>query len=441
MDVVVGGGWAGIAAAVELARHGRPVTLIEAADRLGGRARRVDYRGHEVDNGQHLVIGAYHTLLELLAAIGVKEEQAFERRPLELRLRSLHGPEIRLRLPRLPAPLHLLAGLISASGLSAAEKRRALRFCLRLQAPAPRTDRSVLSMLEDAAQPETLIRRLWEPLCLATLNAPAATASAEVFRRVLFDAFARRRADSDLLIARADLGRLFPEPAHDFILRQGGRIRLGQRVTALRLAGERIGGVELANGESLAAAHVVLAVPPPACLRLIEPLPALSALAERLERMDSAPICTIYLQYPAQTSLPFPLVGLHGATAQWVCDLAVMGRPGLMSVVISGAGDHMETAKARLVERIGAELAAFFPDWPAPQDGFVLRERRATFLCSAGVNALRPAHEILYPNCHIAGDATATGYPATLEGAVRSGVACARRILRIERRDRTTARG
>lgn len=429
MHVVVGGGWAGLAAAVELARHGEPVTLVEAADRLGGRARRVDYRGYQVDNGQHLVIGAYRALLGLLAAIGVPEERIFERRPLELWLRSPREPEVRLRLPRLPAPLHLFAGLARASGLSPRERWQALRFCLRLRAHPPAEDCSVRSLLERAGQPATLVRRLWEPLCLATLNASADVASAEVFRRVLRDAFAYRRADSDLLIARTDLGRLLPEPARDFILARGGRICLGQRVTALEARGDRVTGVRLAGGASLDAAHVVLAVPPEACLRLVRPLPALQALAARLERMQSAPICTVYLRYPPQTTLPFPLIGLHGGAAQWVCDLGAAGRPGLMSVVISGPGDHLETPRARLVDRVGAELAAHFPAWPAPVEGFVLRERRATFLSAVGVNAMRPSCETPYRNCHVAGDATDTGYPATLEGAVRSGLACARRIL------------
>ena len=288
-------------------------------------------------------------------------------------------------------------------------------------------------MLEETKQPPHLIQRLWEPLCLATLNTPPAEASAEVFCRVLNDAFAHRRSDADMLFARTDLGRLLPEPARDYILGRGGRVLLGERAVALNANADRIDSIELASGATLPAEHLVLALPPEACLRLIEPLPAFTAIAERLRHIDSAPICTVYLQYPAHARLPFPLIGLHGtpnrSIAQWVCDLHDAGQPGLISAVISGTGEHMDLPRAELVTRVAAELAAYFPGWPAPSDGFVLRERRATFLCKVGVNALRPGTDTPYANCHLAGDATATGYPATLEGAVRSGFACAHRIL------------
>lgn len=430
MNVVVGGGWAGLAAAVELARHGRPVTLVEAAETLGGRARRVEYAGAEVDNGQHLVIGAYREVLGLLAILGIPEHVVFDRRPMELWMRALDGDDVRLRLPALPAPLHLLAGIAAAAGLSAAEKWQALRLCPRLSATATITpDTSVRQLLERAGQSERLIARLWEPLCLATLNARCAEASAAIFARVLRDAFACRRADSDLLIARCDLGRLLPDPARDYILARGGAIVQGRRATAIETSADRVSGVRLADGGAISASQLILAVPPAACLRLIRPLPALQAVAAGLERMRTAPICTVYLRYPPGTVLPFPLIGLLGTTAQWVCDLAVTGRDGLISAVVSGSGLHMEAPKALLVERVSAELARFFPEWPAPLTGFVLRERRATFLSAVGVDALRPRAATPCPNLHLAGDATATGYPATLEGAVRSGLECARRVL------------
>jgi squalene-associated FAD-dependent desaturase len=433
VNVVVGGGWAGIAAAVELARNGRPVTLVEAADRLGGRARAVDYRHYRVDNGQHLIIGAYRSLLDLLAIVGVDENRAFERHPLELRLHSLHRPDIRLRPPPLPAPFHLPAGLLCADGLDIREKWRALLFCLHISRRRPAADCSVQTMLERTKQPPHLIQRLWEPLCLATLNTPPAQASAEVFCRVLNDAFAHRRSDADMLFPRSDLGLLLPEPARDYITRRGGRVLPGERAVALNAGAGRIDSVTLANGDTLAAEQIILALPPEACLRLIEPLPAFAAIAANLRRIDSAPICTVYFQYPAQVRLPFPLIGLHGgpngSTAQWLCDLHDAGQPGLISAVISGTGEHMDLPRAQLVARVAAELAAYFPGWPAPVDGFVLRERRATFLSSVGVNALRPGADTPYANCQLAGDATATGYPATLEGAVRSGFACAHRIL------------
>lgn len=430
MNIVVGGGWAGLAAAVELARHDGPVTLIEAGTELGGRARRVRQGKRRGDNGQHLIIGAYRELLRLLAVTGVDEASLFERRPLEL---HLHAPasddRLRLRLPRLPAPLHLIAGLMTARGLSLAEKGQALRLCLALRTPSGGPDCSVAELLRRHGQSNTLVSRLWEPLCLATLNARVHEASATLFRRVLNDSFAQRRADSDLLIARGDLGAQFPDPAQRFILAHGGRILTGTRVTGLVDDGGRIAAVTLADGTTLPAAHVVLALPPPACERLLRPLPAMAELTARLAAIDSAPIATVYLRYPPSVSLPFPLMGLLGTTAQWVCDLAVAGEPGWMGVVISGSGAHTRLTREALVTRIGEELAALRPDWPAPIEGYALREKRATFFATVGVEALRPGPATPCPNLHLAGDATDTGYPATLEGAVRSGVAAARRIV------------
>lgn len=430
MIVIVGGGWAGLAAAVELTRRGEAVTLVESASRPGGRARRVTYRDIEVDNGQHLVLGAYSELRRLLTIIGVDERDVFERRALELHLHSRNEPAIRLRLPRgLPAPVHLLAGLVRAAGLSFNDKRRAITFCLRLRGDRGGADTTVRALLEASGQTPRLIRRLWEPLCLATLNTPIDSASAALFRRVLLDAFSGDPANSDMLVPRTDLGRIFPEPACRFVRENGGRVLLGRRATALEHRGDTVSAVHLAGGEAIAARAVILALPPSACLRLVRTAPALGATAQRLARLDEAPICTAYLQYPDPVALPFPIVGLDGSTGQWICDLAIAGAPGRMAVVISGPGPHMSLGREDLLARIADEVAAYFPDWPRHVSGFVLRERRATFLARAGVDADRPGAETALSNLYLAGDSTAeAGYPATLEGAVRSGVACARRV-------------
>lgn len=431
MNIVVGGGWAGLAAAVEMARHGLPVTLIEAADELGGRGRRVQHRDLTVDSGQHLMLGAYHGVLRLLDIMGVPEAEVFDRRPLELITRSTRGPELRLRLrlPSLPAPLQLIAGLAGARGLRLSDKYRAMRFCVvAASRPTGRGDCSVMDLLQRHRQSTELIERLWEPLCLAALNTPLAEASATLFTRVLRDAF-RRRRDSDLLFPRCDLGGLIPRPAHGFIESRGGRILLGRRVSALEVREGRMAGVKLTSGDTLNGRHVIVAVPPEAGRRLLEPVPGLQAIAAQFAGMQSAPICTVYLQYPPHTRLPFPMVGLHGGTIHWVFDHAHTGRPGLMAAVISGPGSHMKMDKFALQARAADELAGFFPHWPAPERGAVLREKRATFLSNVGIDARRPGVHTPLEGCWLAGDAVDTRYPATLEGAVRSGLEAARRVF------------
>lgn len=429
MTVVVGGGWAGIAAAVELARRGRPVTLIEAADRLGGRARTISYRGRQLDNGQHLLLGACHELLQLQQTLGLAGQDLYVRRPLELRMLSRDLPALQLRLPALPAPWHLIAALLSARGLAFGDRLRALRLCLAIARLRLDDDCSVARLLADQGQPARLVEQLWQPLCLAIMNTPPEAASARIFTRVLRDAFMSRRGDSDLLLARCGLGALLPEPARAYIEARGGRVLCGRRVVGLEVDDQVVTAVRLGAGAGLAVDDLILAVPPRAAAALLEGHAATAALATRLGQAGSHPICTVYLEYAPATALPFPLVGLHGTTAQWVYDLAVCGHPGLMSVVISGPGAHMAIDNEQLAARISSELAGFFPHWPAPRAVSVIREKRATFISAIGIDEIRPGVDTGLANCRIAGDFVATGYPATLEGAVRSGLAAARSLL------------
>lgn len=429
--LIVGGGWSGLAAAVELCRHQAEVTLIEAAGRLGGRAARIRHRGREYDSGQHLVIGAYHGILDLLAAMGVPEDAVFERRPFELRsVSAMPSRSLHLRLAALPAPFHLLGGLYGAEGLSRADKWGALRFCLAAARSRDlREDYSVQELMYRHGQSPQAVARLWEPICLAALNTPLHEASAEVFLRVLRDAFAYDRRDSDLLLPRHGLADTFPEPARKFIAGRGGRILLNSRATGLDVSRGRITGVVLADGTRLESDHVILALPPPACLHLIDGCAPMHALAQRLAGFEYSPICTVYLHYPAAVRLDCPMVGLHGMLAQWAFDLGTSGEPGLIAAVISGPGEHMDLERGVLQQRVAAEFAACFPHWPAPEEIFTLCEKRATFLSRQGINTLRPGVDTPVEACWLAGDAVATGYPSTLEGAVRSGLECARRVM------------
>lgn len=428
--VVVGGGWSGIAAAVELVSRGVSVTLIESAREPGGRARRVTLGGLCVDNGPHLLLGAYHDTLELIKRLDVDEAAAFLRQPLELRVEWADGSAFHLRSPRLPAPLNLFWGLLGCIGLTLAERLQALRLGLSLRRTGlpVSPDMSVTAWLSAHGQPERVREALWEPLCLAALNTAPAEASAQVFLRVLRDAFTRHARDSDLILPCGDLSRLLPAPGLAYIEAHGGQVHLGQRVTGLTLRGRHISGVETRRG-AVAGDQVILAVPPGASRRLLASHPPLIPLAARIEALDHRPICSVYLQYPAQVSLGRSMLGLVGRTAQWVFDRGLNGQPGLMAVVISGDGPHMALDNETLSINVGKELAHMFPHWPAPLERRVIREKRATFASRVGVEDQRPDHIIFVHGLWLAGDYTATGYPATLEGAVRSGLQCARLAL------------
>jgi len=204
---------------------------------------------------------------------------------------------------------------------------------------------------------------------------------------------------------------------------------LGRRVAALKIFDDRVSGITLNDGSEIKADNVIIALPAPAMARLLAPHAALAPIATRLEQMRHEPITTVFLRYPPHVRLDFPLYGLHDTLGHWIFDRGADGQRGLMSIVISGGGWHMEMDNETLACGVTAELAQLFPDWPSALEHWVIREKRATFVCAPGVNALRPGAATPVAGCWLAGDATATGLPATLEGAVRSGLNGARRIL------------
>ncbi len=417
---VVGAGYSGIAAAVELVRAGRAVTLLDANRTAGGRARRVEYRGAVLDNGQHILLGAYRQTLALMQAVGVPAN-ALRRHRL-----AIHYPgALELAAPDLPAPLHLAAALATARGVSFGERTAAfaLAFAIRRAEKAAGEGETVAAFLERQGQPARVRRLLWEPLCVAALNTPADRADARVFSRVLCDALTRARADSDLLLPAFDLSALLPEPAIAWLGERGTEVLLGARVTGLQPVE---GGWRLSTSEGPRDFEaVVCAAAPYEASSLLGSVPALAPLAARLSAIAHEPITTVYLQYDARVTLPFPMTGVEDGHAQWLFDReALGGARGLVAAVISAsraqaAFDHdvLATAVHREVERLGGTVDP--PRWTK-----VITEKRATFACTPG--AWRPAAATGAPGLVLAGDYTEGPYPATLEAAVASGLRAAR---------------
>jgi squalene-associated FAD-dependent desaturase len=419
-----------MAAALELDALQIPFTLLESAPQLGGRARNLRLGKHIVDNGQHLLIGAYHETLRLLAMMGYREQEVLSRSRLSLAIQE-QGDILQLSTPPLPAPLHLAWALLRAKGLKQRDRWRALRMSLALQASgfALKEDISVADLLTRHRQSPVLVRRFWEPLCLATLNTPLSRASARLFLRVLRDSFSRQRKDADLLIPRVPLGSLFPEAAANHLRQHQphGAIRLRQRVTALHLGDEGITGVASSGGD-IAGDTVILAASPAGAGKLLAPHPPLQGLAEQITQLGSQPIITVYLQLPRSFRMTQPLLGLSGRLAQWIFDRRLCNQPGLIAVVISAEGPHCRWDNAKLLQVLQQELSEEFPLWPTTEQAWVIREKRATFESRIGSDPLRPDNATPVKGLWLAGDYTDTGYPATLEGAVRSGVQCARRV-------------
>ncbi len=413
---VVGAGWAGLSAAVRACQAGHRVTVLEMAAAPGGRARAVEVEGLELDNGQHILIGAYQRTLALMATVGGDPSTLLHRCPLVLRYPDGRG----LQLPPGPAWLGLVRGVAGCRGWTLADRWSLLRVAAGWARAGfdCAEDLTVAELCRDLAP--AVRQLLIDPLCVAALNTPSPQASARVMLRVLRDALLGARGSADLLLPRQALGRLLPAPALDWLRRAGADVRLRTRAQQLR----RSGAGWQVDGEDFDA--VVLAASAGESARLAQehaPDWARLALGLRYE-----PIVTVYLRCPG-ARLPAPMTALlegPEAPAQFAFDHGAIGAtPGLFSFVVSGAAKWVErgldiTGRAVLQQ---ADTAFARGTWPAaPELLRCLAERRATFRCTP---ALQRPPARLASGLVAAGDHVQGPYPATLEGAVRSGEAAA----------------
>lgn len=405
---IVGAGYAGMAAAVTLAQRGVPVTVFEAGPVPGGRARRVLLQGTELDNGQHILVGAYSTLFGMMRTVGVPDG-ALLRLPLEIR----YPGKFHLRALWLPMPLGLALGMLAAGGVPFWERTAALRFIsiLKKKKFALEEDISVDRLLERHGQGGAIGQYLWRPLCVSALNTPSAIASANLFLRILKDTLAGGPDAADLLLPRVDLSRLFPEPAAEYVKRHGGEMRFKETVRDLGALKGTFAAVIVAVG----------------------PHQLKSLLPELAADYSYQPIYTCYLQYPETVSLPFPMLGLADGLVQWVFDRgALLGERGRLACVISAQGGHQQLTLDELAVRCHQDLRQVL-DLPAPAWTRVIAEKRATITSVVAARKVPTALDGVL----LAGDYTDPNYPPTLEAAVRSGVRAAELALTLEANPRS----
>ncbi len=421
---VVGAGWAGLAAAVRLVQSGAQVSVFELARRPGGRARQADGAGRAFDNGQHILIGAYGAALALMRSVGADPGALLLRQPLALVDPAGHG----LQLPA-GAPLAAFTRAVLGASHWAWPDRLALLAAAggwllrRFRCPADWTVSTLCGHLPPAVQQDLI-----DPLCVAALNTPMARASAQVFLRVLHDALFSGRGSADLLLPRAPLSALLPDPAWQWLAAAGADLQAGRRIVTLEPAGAQW----QLDGQRFDA--VVLACSATEAARLAAPsAPGWATLASALRY---EPIVTAWLRddklHRAEAMLTLPPG--PAAPAQFAFNLGRLHHDpasrGLWAFVASSAAPWLQGGLADCGQLMLAQARQAFPAAFLGADSQVMQhlaaEKRATFACTPGL--LRPPMAIA-PGLLAAGDHVQGPYPATLEGAVRSGQAAAEALL------------
>lgn len=448
--VVIGGGLAGISAAIELAAAGRVVTLIEGRPWLGGATCSFIRRGLTIDNGQHAFLRCCTAYRELLARLGVAGSCSMQDR-LDLTVldgATTGGPaQARLRRSALPAPAHLARSLAGYRLLSTAERLKVAGVAVALQFTdaAPGDARSLGDWLAQHRQDERARAKLWDWLCAAVLNVAPEHADLALAASAIRTAVLAGRDNADIGVPAVPLSGLHGGSAVALLGSLGVTIRLGLRAMAVQpgVAGGYLiraasavpaqaaapdGGIGGA-AEDIRADGVVLAVPPGAAAALAPA--ALAGEAARWSILRSSPIVSVHVIYGSRvTRLPFAAV--VGSPMRWVVDktdAAGLHTGQYLAASIPAADEFVDMPAARLRELALPVLDRVFPAAAGAsiEDFFVTRERRATIRHEPGTQLLRPAFGL--PGLAVAGAWTDTGWPDTMEGAVRSGRSAALRLI------------
>jgi squalene-associated FAD-dependent desaturase len=430
--VIIGGGLAGLAAATALAPRGLAVTLLESRGRLGGRAGSFHdaASGQLVDACQHVSMGCCTNLAHFCRGLGI--DHLLRPQPCLYFL----TPDRRLsrfRADGWPAPLHLLRSFVGAHYLTAGEKLRVAWGLACLRRADPGADPPFADWLLEHRQTPRTVARFWGLVLTSALNETPDRIGLRYARKVFVDGFLRHRRGFEVELPAVPLGRLYGEELSGWLQGHGVRLLLQQGAKALRVSGGRVRGIELRQGGTLEADWYVAAVP---FDRLLDLLPAAVVDAEpafgNVRRLETSPITSVHLWLDRPVT-HLPHVVLIDCVGQWVFNRGATA-PGehYLQVVVSAARQFRGLGHDEVQARVLAELRQLFPPARAARlrRARVVTEHAATFSAVPGVDRWRPAQASPLDNLFLAGDWTATGWPATMEGAVRSGYLAAEALLR-----------
>ena len=438
--LIIGGGFAGLAAGVELSSRGHHVTVLERRGHLGGRA--YSYRdpvsGATLDNGQHILMGCYRDTIAFLQKIGTLGKVAFQRNLSVDFVSPGEGPRdpagkiYRFQSLPLPNPLHLIAGFLTFRGLGWRDKKslwKLGRYFRNLNGGgasemALLDRKSIPEFLDEMGQTPRIQERFWDPLTLAALNDRPEVSSAALFAAVLKEALFSGRKGSRIGIPRVGLSELYVDAARDFIERKGGQFVMKAPVVKLHFRGHEFSEVELEGGRRLSADHILVTTPFTALKKILpESLLYEDPFFSSLGKLSSSPIVAINFWFDREVT-DRPFLGLWGTKVHWIFNKGRIfgGSSPYLSLVISGAREELHTPGPELIETAKKELLSVLP---AARSAKILRvtvtkEPEATLAPAVGISKYRLSQKTPYKNFFLAGDWTDTGLPATIESAVRS---------------------
>jgi len=443
--VIIGGGLGGLSAAVRLASNKCSVTLLEQSPKLGGRCYSyVDEKTRDVvDNGQHVLLGAYHDVLRYLEIIGTRQ---FLKHETSLKL-PFHHPEkgfADFRFSSLPKPFDVVIGMLKFRLFSFGDRRRMMnvgRFLRKWNADVEHSlaNLTVDQWLKNLNQSDEVCRCFWNPIAISVMNDLPEHSSALLFARALRAAFFGTQSDSAIFIPTIGQTELYLDKAVEFIQKRNGNIRTNTEVAEVIIQNGRIEGVRLQNGESIASKFVISAVPYFSLERLIPKDYQSQMPFCNLAKFSSAPIISIHLWFDTEF-MDQEFVGVIGKSVQWIFNRRKIiqenrSSGGYISCVISGAYEFIDFSKENLVEIALNDIQGIYPESKKAKliHSVVIKEKRATLADTATIDSCRPEARTPIDNFYLAGDWTATGLPATIEGAVKSGFTAAELVLKILR--------
>jgi squalene-associated FAD-dependent desaturase len=425
--VIIGGGFAGLAAGVRLSDRGCEVLLLERRNHLGGRAYSfIDAKtGDVVDNGQHLFMGCYHHTIAFLEKIGRLDRLKFQDRP---RVDFLDAEGYTsFDCPPLPAPLNVLAGLLRMKGIGIGDKLRASNLGRAIKGNGKLSPGALTvdQWLDELGQSARIKKRFWQPMVVATLNQSPDIASARMLKVVLQEAFGGDSKSARIGISRVGLSDLYTDGACDFIKTRGGDVQTGAQVRRLLIEQGVVVAVELKDGRRVEGDYFISAVPPEALFAIL-PDELRNKEFAQLEALGSSPIVSINLWFD-RPIIDREFVGLLGTRSQWIFNKDLILSPGKqqnqVAVIISAARDFVDWTRNDLVEMAISELHELLPASRAATlvHSVIVKEREATLSHTVESDSLRPGPRTSISNLILAGDWTDTGLPATIESAVMSG--------------------